>query len=191
MAPTTKNNVNPQNKSDFIRSQPATMSAAEIVEKAKGQGIEIRAGLVYEVRRTAKARKASLRRRTTPQKHASGAASAPTNAAAQRNGLSKAAFVRQFPNLPPREIVEKAKAENIKLDVGYVYNIRSTSKGVRKVTRATSAAVSSRSGATSKPAPSTTPVENLLRTIAAEIGLGRALEILAGERARFRAVLGR
>jgi hypothetical protein len=33
-------------------------------------------------------------------------------------------------------------------------------------------------------------VEDLLRAAAAELGLGRAMEILEGERARVRAVLG-
>jgi hypothetical protein len=32
--------------------------------------------------------------------------------------------------------------------------------------------------------------ETLLKAVAAEIGLGRAMEILAGERARVRAVIG-
>jgi len=190
MAPTTKNNSNPQTKSDFIRSQPAAMSAAEIVQKAKARGIELRAGLVYEVRRMAKAKKAAPTKKTSPtKKRASGAVSTTANGTAhQRTGLSKAAFVRQFPNLSPRDIVEKAKTEHIKLDVGYVYNIRSTSKAAHKLTRARSSGSPRGADKSARPTTSTS-VENLLRTVAAEIGLGRALEILASERARFRAVL--
>jgi hypothetical protein len=36
---------------------------------------------------------------------------------------------------------------------------------------------------------SASSVDDLLRAVAAELGLGRAVEILAGERARIRAVL--
>lgn len=188
-----KSNTNTPTKSDFIRNQPATMSAAEIVEKAKDQGIDLRAGLVYEVRRIAKAKKAPLGKKAghAAKKPSSQAPSAAPNGTAHRTGLSKAAFVRQFPNLPPREIVERAKAERIKLDVGYVYNIRSSSKATGKVTpRAARASTGSRSVPALKPSTPSS-AENLLRTVAAEIGLGRALEILAGERARFRAVLAR
>ncbi len=41
-----------------------------------------------------------------------------------------------------------------------------------------------------RPSNSASSVEDLLRAVAAEIGLGRAMEILAGERARVRRVLG-
>ena len=69
MAPTTTSTPKPVNKSDFIRAQAAAMSAAEIVDKAKAQGIDLRPGLVYEVRRTAKAVKAvAPKKRATPAK---------------------------------------------------------------------------------------------------------------------------
>lgn len=186
-----KSTTNIPTKSDFIRNQPATMSAAEIVEKAKAQGIDLRAGLVYEVRRTAKARKAPIAKKATAGARRAGshATSMIANGGTPKTGLSKAAFVRQFPNLAPREIVEKAKAERIKLDVGYVYNIRSSSKAGRKVAKRAAREGSGARGAARSVTPSS--AENLLRTVAAEIGLGRALEILAGERARFRAVFGR
>ena len=42
------------NKSAFIRAQPATMSASEVVEKAKADGFEITANFVYSVRSAGK-----------------------------------------------------------------------------------------------------------------------------------------
>jgi len=40
------------NRSDFIRSLPASMPAAEVVKKGAEQGLTFKAGLVYEVRRS-------------------------------------------------------------------------------------------------------------------------------------------
>jgi hypothetical protein len=37
-------------KADFVRNQPATMSADEVVTKAKGAGFTIDRNLVYKVR---------------------------------------------------------------------------------------------------------------------------------------------
>jgi len=42
------------NKSAFIRAQPATMPASEVVEKAKAEGFEITANFVYSVRSAGK-----------------------------------------------------------------------------------------------------------------------------------------
>ena len=109
-------------KSDFIRRQPEAMPAAEVVALAKGAGLTIRPGLVYEVRRTRRTKKAASKQKQTQTKIAStGAPSVPA---------------------VPRPIARKASAED------------------------------------------------LLRAVAAEIGLGRAIEILTGERAIVRAVMG-
>lgn len=42
------------NKSAWIRSQPSTMSAGEVVEKAKGEGISLSTNQVYTTRSAAK-----------------------------------------------------------------------------------------------------------------------------------------
>jgi hypothetical protein len=47
------------NKSAFIRSQPSTLSAGEVVEKAKAAGIELTAGLVYAIRSASKGKTSS------------------------------------------------------------------------------------------------------------------------------------
>lgn len=192
MAPTPTSAAKP-NKSDFIRKQPATLSAAEVVKKAKAQGIDLRAGLVYEVRRMAKAKSAGTAKKVPGVKKAAPKA-APVVAksiAAKKPPASKASFVRAHSDLSPKEIVAKAKAEGIKLDVGYVYNVRGAAKaGARKkvVKQAARRAVA-RGGVTlPRLAASTSPVESLLRAVAAEIGLGRAMEILSGERTRVRAL---
>jgi len=175
----------PTNKSAFIRSQPASLSAAEIVAKAKTEGITIRPGLVYEVRRvamtkrTAKVKKAPMVTKT----------GTPSNAAAT---TSKAAFVRARTHLSPKEIVEDAQAAGIKLNVGYVYNVRGAAKATSKKTVTKQAARrTTKRTAPSVTLPITTPskAEDLLRAVAAEIGLARAIEVLMAQRAQVHAVL--
>jgi hypothetical protein len=47
------------NKSAWIRSQPASMSAGDVVEKAKAEGISLTANQVYTTRSNAKTAKTS------------------------------------------------------------------------------------------------------------------------------------
>lgn len=121
-----------QNKSDFIRKQPATLSAAEVVAKAKVEGITIRPGLVYEVRRTAKSKTTAAKKTRMPSETPSPTKSPPTTAAKTP---------RKSPSVP-------------------------------------------------RPVATTSKAETLLLAVAAEMGLGKAVEILAGERARVREVIG-
>lgn len=46
------------NKSQFVREQAPSLSAAEVVEKAKAKGISLTPGFVYAVRSAAKTAKA-------------------------------------------------------------------------------------------------------------------------------------
>jgi hypothetical protein len=113
-----------------------------------------------------------------------------TNGAATRIVQSKADFVRSLPKeTPVRVVVEKAKLAGIKLGDAYVHNVRGrdATKGKKKK-GARRAAV--RMGASvPRPIATTSSVENLLKAVAAEIGLGQAVEILTRERARVRAVI--
>jgi hypothetical protein len=125
-----------------------------------------------------------------------------------KTGESKADFVRANRSLSANEIAAKAKAEGLTLDANYVYKVRGAAKAAAKQRRvakkAASTPVVAKTSATSKSIPAPKPVasngtrpsgsassvEDLLRAAAAELGLGRAMEILAGERARVRAVMG-
>lgn len=104
-------------KSDFIRAQPATMSAAEVVAKAKAEGVKLLPGLVYEVRRKAK----------------------------EKRGVGPKPAAR-----------------------------RATKRAAPAVAR---------------PITTSSKTENLLHAVAAEVGLGRAIELLEAERARVHAVM--
>jgi hypothetical protein len=154
-APTTSKTT--LNGSDFIRAQPASMSPAEVVAKAKTEGIEFSPSLVYMVRRAKTAKKGAAKKTST----------APTRTPPAKTAVkTKSDFVRAHPSSTPKEIVEKAKG---------AAKLRATPRiGV----------------AVRRPVTTTYSAEELLRAVAAELGLGRAVEILAGERAKVRAVIG-
>jgi len=108
-------------------------------------------------------------------------------------GPSKAAFVRSLPsNTPAKEVVAKARSAGIVLDVGYVYNVRSTSKSSAKKRsgKVEAAAAQQANGGSPKASRDASATESLLMAVGSELGLGRAIEILEAERARVRAVLG-
>jgi hypothetical protein len=102
---------------------------------------------------------------------------------------SKADFVRSLSKtMPATLVIERGKAAGVQLSKNYVYRVRSWANAAKSQ---------------NKKAPKTTPTatksaaatldssaERLLKAVAAEIGLGRAVEILSGERARVRAVIG-
>jgi hypothetical protein len=77
------------------------------------------------------------------------------------------------------EVIAKGKVEGIEIGHSLVYMVRGRT---HKKARRTGASVP-------RPITTSSSAEDLLRAVAAELGLGKAIEILAGERARVRAVL--
>jgi hypothetical protein len=197
MAKTTKKL---QSKADFVRSLSSTMPAAAVIEKGKTVGIRLSKNYIYRVRTWAnaaaksKARKAdgtsaALPRRGQQQSEKEPAAG--KGGAAQESAGSKASWVRAHPNLSPKEVVEKAAAAGIKFGVHYVYNVRRHQKsGAGNRRREARTLVERKGAAVPRPITTASTAESLLKAVAAEIGLGQALEILAGERARVRAAIG-
>jgi hypothetical protein len=179
----------PPSKSDFIRSQPATLSPAEVVAKGKEKGILFSDSLVYMVRAPATAKTGTSKKASAPAKSAT--PKTPT-----KPPKSKADFVRAHSTLSPKEVVEKAKAEGVKFDVRYVYRVRgldkATTKAKRSAVKPTISTPAAANGAQPLVASAglSSATEDLLRAVAAELGLGRAVEILSEERARVRAVIG-
>ena len=170
-----------QSKSAFIRAQSNKLSAAEVVAKGKVAGIKFSPQLVYNVRGSSKPKKGTAKKSSTAK---------PIAVTAKVN-VNKSDFVRAHAGLSPKEIVAKAKAEGIKIDAGLVYNVRGYDKSKGRTKRgATKVRATPRMGASvPRPITSTRSAEDLLKAIAAEIGLGRAIEQLQGERARVRAIL--
>ena len=96
--------------------------------------------------------------------------------------LTKTAFITSMPDdTPAREIVEKAKLRGIVMTPSVVHAIRSN---VRRREGAPARAPG-RQPAASRAAG----VEDLLRAVAAEVGLGRAIEVLEEARASVRLAL--
>ncbi len=183
----------------FILSLPRD----EVVAQAKAKGLQTGDSNVLRVRRKARLKVASkpgsrgakkpaasakasaAKQRTRPAKANGG--SSKTALVVKRDTESKADFVRARPHLSPREVVEDAVAAGVKLDVGYVLNVRGYDKAVARKRRAamkTGAKLSATEGGAAS------PVESLLLAVASEVGLGRAVALLEGERARVRAVIG-
>lgn len=170
----------PINKSQFIRSQPTTLSAAEVVAKAKAAGTTIRPGLVYEVRRAAKAKKRAAR------KTASMGTKKSTKPA-----QSKAAFVRAHASLSAQEVVATAKTQGVKLNTSYVYNVRGADRAARKKRASTKKATIATPAFTNGARPSGhSNAEALLKALGAELGLSRAMEVLSEERERVKTLIG-
>jgi hypothetical protein len=174
-------------KSDFIRKQPASLSAAEVVAKAKASGIKLTSQLVYNVRGSSKAKKGTPKRTSTSKPVASKRAVSKGPAK-----MSKADFVRSRSHLSPKEIIEDGKAAGIKLSASYVYNVRGYDAAKTRVTKqAARRATTPRKGSSvTRPIASTSKAEDLLKALGAELGLARAIEILEEERARVRSVIG-
>jgi hypothetical protein len=211
MAKTTKKL---QSKADFVRGLSSTMPAAAVIEKGKTVGIRLSKNYIYRVRTWAnaaaksKAKKADGTSAALPRRgqHQDGTSAAlprrgqhksekePTagkGGAAQPSAGSKASWVRAHPNLSPKEVVEKAAAAGIKFGVHYVYNVRRHQKsGAGNRRREARTLVERKGAAVPRPITTASTAESLLKAVAAEIGLGQALEILAGERARVRAAIG-
>ena len=189
-------------KSDFIRQQPAEMSVADVIAAGKAAGLKFTSSLVYSLRSPKSAStKKGVAKKPAPKKGAAKNVKVVTKRSTlpkktttpkKTSTVNKAEFVRANSDLSPRAIVEKAKAEGVELSVTYVYNVRGQDKAISNKKARASKKTSSTS--TLKPVSNGTrpsgTVEDLLKAAASELGLGRAIEILQGERARVHKVMG-
>jgi hypothetical protein len=220
-----------QSKSDFIRSQPESLSPAEVVEKAKAAGLSLSKNLVYLVRgkadgkgklKKSTAKKAAKKElfKAAPKKSASKTVTiASTKGTSKKSPsmkktskktpsstMSKADFVRANPGVSARDVVAKALFEGVEISETHVYGVRSQDKKSASKKKgaapkkSTVKTVSKKTTSTPKESPkprasngtgaSGSSVEALLLAAAAELGLGRAIELLQVERARVRGLMG-
>jgi hypothetical protein len=163
------------------------MSPAEVIAKAKASGITVGRSLVYMVRgRSNEKAKKRVSKKTS--------AAAPVVS----KPISKSDFVRSLPASPAKDVVAKAKAEGISLSENHVHAVRAKdnvkAKGRRVAKKTLKTAVSKPAVATNGRGLSATTAkssaEDLLKAVAAELGLARAVEILAGERSRVQVLIG-
>ena len=99
-------------KSDFVRSQPANLSTAEVIARAKKAGISLTAALVYLVRgkgNSSAKRSATSKPRAVP---ASGQ-------------LRASDFIRAQPlSMSAKEVEQKGSAEGYRFGTSLVYRLR-------------------------------------------------------------------
>jgi hypothetical protein len=175
-----------QTKAAFVRSLPSTTPIADVVAKAKEAGVTLTPKLVHRVRRAAKPR--GTAKKTAAAKTT---VSAKKTSASMKPVESKAAFVRGLPtSTPAKDVVKLAKAAGIKIGIRYVYNIRGTAKLAAKKKRAAAKSPMVSAVANDGGSMVSSRVETLLKALGAELGLGNAIAILSGERARVTAVIG-
>jgi len=174
-----------------------------VVAKAKERGLETSETNVHRVRKLQKhPRPAGKAAKKAAPAHKPAAATkgrpAVHHAAAKpaASGTSAADFVRSLGgSVAVKDVVAKAKAAGIKVSRNYVYKVRSKTHGgpARRRGRPPSAARHVAPAATHTSHSSHVShasAEGLLKAVAAELGLGRSLELLQAERARVRAVIG-
>jgi hypothetical protein len=158
-------------KAVFIHSLLPTVPVTEVVARAEARGLNITRDYVRWVRWQSKS--AAKTQVTKP---------------------SKSEFIRRQPiTMSAKEIVGKAKADGLSIDVNQVYKVRGSEKTTTKTKVVKLAARRTTVETARVPRPITTTssrAENLLMALGAELGLGRAMEIVAEERARVRAVIG-
>jgi hypothetical protein len=108
-------------KSDFIRANP-TLTAAEVVAKAKETGLSIAPILVYKVRGRAKAK--------GPKAAAAALKAASKPGPKAKDGkISASEFVRAQPvEMKANEVVAAGKAQGLKFSANLVYMVRSVMK---------------------------------------------------------------
>jgi hypothetical protein len=123
--------------------------------------------------------------------------------------LNKSDFIRSLSaDLSVAQVIEKAKESGISITPSHVYKARGraagTARGAKKAKtngamKAVNGAPTTTQPRVAKPAaangrglatPPSSKSEDLLRAVAAEIGLRRAIEVLQGERSRVTAIIG-
>ncbi|MFT3923531.1 MAG: hypothetical protein QM778_13440 [Myxococcales bacterium] len=161
------------NKTKFVMGLPRELSAKQVVEKAKQQGITITEAHVYKIRSTAKSKPAAK-----PAK--GGRSSGKAAASVGSDGLSKREFVLSFgPETPASEILKKAKEAGLGLSKAYLYTIRSSSGATQKRGASAGRAAGARRGSVSS-------LESQFIDAAIDMGLAKAGELLERLRARLK-----
>jgi hypothetical protein len=169
------------------------MSAAKAAEKGNVSGVKLVALSSGKARLRAVGNAAHAKTsRTVARSSSSRPSRGPTKPVE-----SKAEFVRGLPsNAPAKEVVAQAEAAGLSVTESYVYSVRSADRRAKRTLAAKKNA--------SKPAAATALIvheaasapkiragaEAVLVAAAAEIGLGKALEVLQSERARVRGLIG-
>lgn len=174
------------NKTKFVLGLARDLSAKQVVDEAKKQGITITEAHVYKIRSTAKAKGKGGGRSERGGARGRPAAAKGGRSSAGSSGQSKRDFVLGFgSDTPASEILRKAKDAGIGLSKAYLYTIRSSSGASQRRGRGAS---SSSAGADMKAAMRRTrggsSLESTFMDAAIDLGLSKATELLNRLRSR-------
>jgi len=170
------------NKTKFVLGLPREMSAKQVVDEAKKQGITITEAHVYKIRSTAKAKGP---KGAAPKASASKASSKATGGGS--GAMSKRDFVLSFgPDTKASEILRKAKEAGIGLSKAYLYTIRSAGGASQKRGRrgATPAPVGKASAPRARGGFASHEAQFIESAI--DLGLSKAADLLERLRARLK-----
>jgi hypothetical protein len=169
------------NKTKFVLGLSRDLSAKQVVDEAKKNGIAITEAHVYKIRSTAKGKANAPK-----AKGGRAAASKPGPKPSSASGQSKRDFVLSFgPDTKASEILRKAKDAGIGLSKAYLYTIRSAGGASQKRGRPAG-------GARTKVASAGRAVSNFAGheaqfvEAAIHVGLAKAGELLDRLRARLK-----
>jgi hypothetical protein len=167
------------NKTKFVLGLPREMSAKQVVEKAKQQGITITEAHVYKIRSTAKNKPGTAK--ASRGRPAKAAAAQP---AGGESGLSKREFVLSFgPDTPASDILKQAKDAGIGLSKAYLYTIRSSAGSSVKRGRSAAAGAPASSA---RVRSTVSDLETQFVDAAIDMGLAKASDLLERLRARLK-----
>ena len=189
MPPKPKSGKKPS-KSQFIRSQPASMKAKDVVAAARKLGLSFGENYVYTIRGNVKRRAA--------RKGGRGAATPPVKR--RRGEPSKSAYILSQPrSVPAKALVVEAKKRGMTLTEHYIYKVRATKLPPGPLSRgqsggngsaAAAARVSARAGGGGPLASGGTPKdERDFRALVIEIGVQRARELIAEVEGQLAAII--
>ncbi|MET0285618.1 MAG: hypothetical protein ABW352_14145 [Polyangiales bacterium] len=162
------------NKTKFVLGLSRDLSAKQVVDEAKKNGITITEAHVYKIRSTAKTKGKGATKATKGRRGAAKSAGS--------NGQSKREFVLSFgADTPASDILRKAKEAGIGLSKAYLYTIRSAGgatqrRGARSVGDAKAALRRVRGAAVT--------LESQFVDAALDLGFAKATELLNRLRSR-------
>ena len=159
----------------FVLSLPMDLSAKEVVIRARAAGIKAKKKKVARIRRewSVQPAKPVTTMPVAPAKLVPAAPSGPRPVV-----LSKSDFIRRLPvTMSVAEVVAKGKAAGLTFSDTLVYMVRGRSTAKKPVSRRVPATPKTTVAARVRPSVGPRPVD-VLRAVATEIGLGRALAIL-------------
>ncbi|HOU90422.1 MAG TPA: hypothetical protein PLU22_05220 [Polyangiaceae bacterium] len=179
-----------QTKTAFVLSFAHDVPAKVVVERGKEEGIALTERAVYKTRYLAKRRA----KKSAKKAAVTAAPAAPTPAVLKgkrgpRDGRATA-LIRSTPlEVKASALVASAKAQGIPLSAGLVYAVRGQMKRSGKAGGAPAAAKKAAVAVTRSVVAPVGDRERQLISLAVDLGLSRAIELIEGMRAKVKAMI--